>query len=79
MIRINSKGTGTSQLRRPLKLLYPLEIRCETTDNNQKVDSPKAQPLRVSFRTPPPKRTAAQRAKGWIRKVLPDLNSNIYS
>ena len=73
MIRIHSKGTETSQLRRPLKLLYPLEIRCETTDDNQKVDSPKAQPLRVSSRTPPPKRTSAQRAKEWMRTVLADF------
>ena len=72
VIHIHSKGTGTSQLRRPLKLLYPLEIRSETTDDNQKVDSSKAQPLRVSSRTPP-KRTAAQRAKEWMRTVLADF------
>ena len=34
MIRIHSKETGTSQLRHPLKLLYPLEIHCETTDDS---------------------------------------------
>ena len=78
MIHIHSKGTGTSQLRLPLKLLYPLEIHCEIIDDNQKVDSPKdslkewAQPLRVSSQTPPPKRTTAQRAERWMRTVLAD-------
>ena len=82
-VRVSSKGSRTSVLRRPLKCLYPLEIECQvkatqgesvttSSDSNQEGVQHARTPREVVSSVSRPRRAAAMRARNWMKTVLQD-------
>ena len=82
-VRVSSKGSRTSVLRRPLKCLYPLEIECQvkaTQGENVTSSSDSHQEGVQHVRTPReevnsvsrPRRASAIRARNCMKTVLQD-------
>ena len=82
-VRVSSKGSRTSVLRRPLKCLYPLEIECQvkatqsenvtsSSDSNQEGVQHVRTPREIVSSVSRPRRAAAMRARNWMKTVLQD-------
>ena len=80
MIRVPSKDSKTTTLRRPVTHLYPLEIKC-TQEITGNVDGTFGQ-VQTSVpstqedsqpSTRPPKRAAAQKARQWLQSIVDEL------
>ena len=74
VLKVPTKNGGTTTLRRPVQLLYPLELRCEIQPNQEEQISEEQQVERTPRQRP--KRQAATEARDRINACLMELDDS---
>ncbi len=74
LVRVHSSGTRSKLLRRPLKCLYPLEVRCHNYQENSEADD---NTVETSKPTRQSTRAAALTARDGIKACLQESDSDL--